>query len=210
MSGSVLCFLFPCLKTVAVVLWFTRFWSVEVSRYWLITVVAVWINLNLFFNIKVVKTVSVSPLSETVLCWRFFQCTEEHYEGKLKREKKKQTLLQAEIGWWTIGCPAKGKRGFGVLKERGRNLVPAKTINQKSWNPKISNEKKTWILIRNQIPLVGPPTIITATTFSELSINKAQIFKLKTQTLQQCLIELNWFIVFKIQQCCFFVLFVSL
>uniref|UniRef100_A0A2P2KZF3 Uncharacterized protein n=2 Tax=Rhizophora mucronata TaxID=61149 RepID=A0A2P2KZF3_RHIMU len=44
-----------------------------------------------------------------------------------------------------MGCPANGKRGFGVLNERGLNLVP----------------------------LVGPPTMITATTSSsstELSI----------------------------------------
>lgn len=41
-------------------------------------------------------------------------------------QKKKITLLHAEIGWWTIGCPANGKSGFGILNDNGRNLVPAK------------------------------------------------------------------------------------
>lgn len=34
------------------------------------------------------------------------------------------TLLQAEIGWWTIGCPANGNSGLGTLNDSGRNLVP--------------------------------------------------------------------------------------
>jgi hypothetical protein len=37
-----------------------------------------------------------------------------------------------------MGCPANGKSGFGMLNDNGRNRVP----------------------------LVGPPTIITATTLS--------------------------------------------
>ena len=91
------------------------------------------------------------------------------------------TLLQAEIGWWTIGWPANGKRGFGVLNERGLNLVPAKNHTKtkkgyiflfslrKTLNKWFIKEKK----IRNWLPLVGPPTMMTATTFSsELSISK--------------------------------------
>ena len=44
-------------------------------------------------------------------------------------KNQEYTLLQAEIGWWTIGCPAKGKRGFGIFSESGRNLVPVKSKN---------------------------------------------------------------------------------
>ena len=46
----------------------------------------------------------------------------------------KLTLLQAEIGWWTIGWPAKGNKGLGVLNERGRNLVPAQQPKKKKKN----------------------------------------------------------------------------
>lgn len=52
-------------------------------------------------------------------------------------EGNENTDLQAEIGWWTIGWPARGKRGFGVLNESGRNRVPAdsNTVNEnlKNW-----------------------------------------------------------------------------
>ena len=36
------------------------------------------------------------------------------------------TFLHAIIGWWTMGCPANGKRGFAKLSESGRNRVPRK------------------------------------------------------------------------------------
>lgn len=46
------------------------------------------------------------------------------YKKEKKKKEKTLTLLQAEIGWWTIGWPANGNNGFGVLKDNGRNRVP--------------------------------------------------------------------------------------
>jgi hypothetical protein len=61
-----------------------------------------------------------------------FYANKETNEIKIKLIKlnhcfknKINTFLQAEIGWWTIGCPAKGKRGFGIFNDNGLNLVPA-------------------------------------------------------------------------------------
>lgn len=68
--------------------------------------------------------------------------------------KDRHTFLQAEIGCWTIGWPANGKRGFGTLKERGRNRVPAvyhsktefrthKILMPFSWNIKTQKNWRT-------------------------------------------------------------------
>lgn len=45
-------------------------------------------------------------------------------QGSKQEIAKEQTFLQAEIGWWIIGWPAKGISGFGVLNDNGRNRVP--------------------------------------------------------------------------------------
>lgn len=37
---------------------------------------------------------------------------------------KAKTFLQAEIGWWIMGWPAKGISGLGVLNDNGRKRVP--------------------------------------------------------------------------------------
>ena len=73
----------------------------------------------------------------------------EGSKNKKKKKKKKLTLLQAEIGWWTIGCPAKGNKGFGVLNESGRNLVPA-TTKKSNKKPKFIKKKKRKIDMEKQ------------------------------------------------------------
>ena len=81
--------------------------------------------------------------------------------GKFKNSKKRKeklTLLQAEIGWWTIGCPAKGNKGFGVLNESGRNLVPA-TTKKSNKKPKFIKKKKKGKLIwKNRVNTFGGTT----------------------------------------------------
>lgn len=77
------------------------------------------------------------------------------------------------MGWWTIGWPANGKRGFGVLNDKGRNRVPE---DQTRTNSECVNTNDTNTCIdrytrAKHVPLVGPPTMITATTFSSITEN---------------------------------------
>lgn len=100
-------------------------------------------------------------------------------EGGKKGKKLQITLRQAEIGWWIIGIPANGKRGFGTFSDKGLNLVPT-TINfikKGNFYPQIqvSHLKREQQSNRifspdptRSLPLVGPPTMITATTLSSL------------------------------------------
>lgn len=104
------------------------------------------------------------------------------------------TLLQAEIGCWTIGCPARGKRGFGTLNDNGRNRVPAipsspvniQNLKEKGITYKSKNSfilKKIFNFYKEQHKffkqrLINFPTIFPPRP-SKLNIQKAQLGNLK-------------------------------
>lgn len=68
-----------------------------------------------------------------------------HKKERASRERR-STLLQAEIGWLTMGCPAKGTSGFGTFNDSGLNRVP----EQRRRRRRRKQESRTWILKKKE------------------------------------------------------------